>query len=83
MTLWVCVAIAAASLAAVHAFNLLRLERLRRSGLYPKRGQGTIADVKRLMNDGATALAVRCYREIHSCSLREASEAVRTLPTER
>jgi ribosomal protein L7/L12 len=64
---------------ATEVFNALHIAKLRRSGRYPERGKATMADVERLLNMGSRVLAVRCYREIHGCSLREASEAVSTL----
>lgn len=37
---------------------------LRRSGLYPAKGQASLDDVKRLLREGHSTLALRCYREI-------------------
>jgi ribosomal protein L7/L12 len=48
----------------------------RRSGLLPKVGQATMADVERLVRAGERILAIRCYREIHKCSLQDAKRAV-------
>lgn len=56
-----------------------RLARLRRAGLYPATGQATLADVERLQRAGLTPWAMRCYREIHRCSLRQARHAVESL----
>jgi hypothetical protein len=52
------------------------LRSARRSGLLPKFGQATMADVERLVRAGERILAIRCYREIHSCSLQDAKKAV-------
>jgi len=80
MTFFVCLAtIIGILLGAAQAFSLFHLARLRRSGHYPERGKGTMADVEQLLKMGSHGLAVRCYREIHTCSLRQASEAVRVL----
>lgn len=68
---------------AAQVFNSLHIAKLRRLGRYPERGKATIADVERLVNMGSRGLAARCYREIHACSLREASEAVHALSTNR
>jgi len=38
-----------------------------------------MADVERLLKQGLPVLAIRCYREIHGCSLREAKEAVASI----
>ena len=51
----------------------------RRSGLLPPAGQATMADVQRLVRIGERIWAIRCYREIHRCSLVEAKQAVENL----
>ena len=71
--------IALVALALVLGFQAgirFHLARLRRDGQYPRPGQATLADVERLLADGRPALAVRCFREIHGCSLRQAKEAI-------
>ncbi len=62
-----------------YGFTMLRLSKLRRSRLYPKAGQASMADVERLLKSGSPTWAIRCYREIHGCSLRQAKEAVQNL----
>lgn len=57
----------------------LRLTLLRRSGQYPQPGKAVLADVERLLKSNKYVWAVRCYREVHACSLREATEAVKRL----
>jgi hypothetical protein len=64
---------------ATHISNALSISRLRRSGVYPQPGQTTMADVVRLKKTGIAVLAIRCFREIHDCSLREAKKAVNNL----
>jgi hypothetical protein len=83
MTFFVWMAIGAVLLGAVQGFNSLHLAKLRRTGDYPEPGKATMADVERLLNMGSRVMAVRCYREIHACSLRQASEAVHALSTKR
>jgi hypothetical protein len=84
MTVYQWVAVSALLLIiAVQVLNSLQLAMLRRSGRYPQRGKATMDDVERLLSTGSRTLAVRCYREIHLCSLRQASEAVAALSTER
>jgi hypothetical protein len=68
-------------LVLVGARQRLRLDRLRRAGIYPEKGKATDADVTRLKHAGELALAVRCYREIHGVSLPEAHAAVTGTPT--
>jgi hypothetical protein len=63
----------------LHLSNLAQLAQLRRSGLYPAAGQASMADVERLLNRRLPTLAMRCYREIHGCSLRQAKEAVEVI----
>lgn len=62
-----------------YGFHLLRLSQLRRCGLYPQARQATMADVERLLANGLPVWAMRCYREIHGCGLRQAREAVAAL----
>jgi ribosomal protein L7/L12 len=38
-----------------------------------------MADVVRLLDDNKRIWAIRCYREVHKCSLREAKDAVKAL----
>ncbi len=56
------------------------LQAARASGLYPPAGQGSDADVAALMGRGEKLLAIRLYRELHGCGLKEAKEAVEALP---
>lgn len=63
----------------LHISTLLHLARLRRVGLYPKAGQATMADVEHLLRSGLSVWAIRCYREVHGCSLRQAKQAVANL----
>lgn len=81
MTFFVWVAIGALLLAAAQAFISFHLAKLRRVGHYPERGKAAMADVEQLLNMGSRGLAVRCYREIHACSLRQAGEATHALST--
>ena len=60
----------------LHVFTLLRLSKLRRAGVYPRAGHASMADVERLLKSGSLTWAIRCYREIHGCSLRQAKEAI-------
>ncbi|MRW83101.1 hypothetical protein GJ698_03220 [Pseudoduganella sp. FT26W] len=57
----------------------LRLVALRRAGRYPMPGQAVMADVERLLKSGERSWAIRCYCEIHACSLRQARDAVAAL----
>jgi len=52
------------------------LQTLREKGIYPARGSGTDADVRRLVDAGHSIYALRLYREIHGVDLRTAKEAV-------
>lgn len=68
-----------AVIALVVAFHLAvaaQLSTLRRSGLYPEAGKASMADVERLLSRGLPTLAMRCYREVHGCGLRQAKEAL-------
>jgi hypothetical protein len=54
---------------------------LRRSQILPPAGQGTMADVERLVRAGERIAAIRVYREIHHVGLAEAKKAVDDLHT--
>lgn len=60
-------------------YTTITIYKIRQSGVYPKAGDATMADVERLKRQGLVAWAVRCYREIHGCSLREAKEKIQLL----
>lgn len=64
---------------ASQIYTGIALAGLRRKGIYPPAGQACMADVLRLKRLGLTGWAMRCYREIHSCSLRQAREALERL----
>jgi hypothetical protein len=81
MTFLALVAIIVVLFGAAEAFSSFHMAKLRRSGRYPERGKATMGDVERLLKTGSPVWAVRCYREIHGCSLRQANEAVRALST--
>ena len=77
--LWVFTALVLALL-GWHFSSRLKLAQLRAKGLYPQPGQASMVDVERLLQSGMRVWAVRCYREVHGCSLRQASEAVQNMP---
>jgi ribosomal protein L7/L12 len=57
--------------------NRARIRRLRESGVYPPAGQGTLADVERLIVLKKKIPAIKLYREIHGVDLKAAREAVK------
>jgi ribosomal protein L7/L12 len=57
----------------------LQMRRMRHAGKYPRRGNAVMADVVRLLDDNKRICAIRCYREVNKCSLREAKDAVKAL----
>ena len=63
----------------LRALTAFQLARLRRNRMYPEAGKATMSDVERLLQNGLTVWATRCYREVHSCSLRQAKEAITAL----
>jgi hypothetical protein len=77
--LFLVIAIAILFVVGSHLYTTVALSKLRQSGVYPMAGQATMADVERLKKQGLPAWAVRCYREIHGCSLRQAKESVQNL----
>ena len=75
MVLYIVVAVAAAAL-ALNAMNRRRTDDLRQTGLYPPPGQGSDADVERLVALGRKIDAIKLYREIHGTDLESAKDAV-------
>jgi ribosomal protein L7/L12 len=80
VVLLVVVAVAAAFL--VDWFFRSPRQRLRNAGLYPPAGQGTQADVERLLRGGRKIEAIKLFREIHGVGLKEAKEGVEALMAE-
>ena len=75
MVLYIVVAVAAAAL-ALNAMSRRRTDDLRQTGLYPPPGQGSDADVGRLVALGRKIDAIKLYREIHRSDLKTAKDAV-------
>ena len=63
----------------ISATNRARARQLRESGVYPQPGQGTDADVERLVMLGEKISAIKLYREINGVDLKTAKEAVEKL----
>lgn len=53
-----------------------KIEDLRRTGVYPRPGEETEADVDRLIMKGHKIEAIRVFRALHDVDLNEAKEAV-------
>jgi len=75
MVLYIVVAFAAVAL-ALNAMSRRRTDDLRQTGLYPPPGQGSDADVERLVALGRKIDAIKLYREIHRTDLKSAKDAV-------
>ena len=73
--LYIVVAFAAVAL-ALNAMSRRRTDDLRQTGLYPPPGQGSDADVERLVALGRKIDAIKLYREIHRTDLKSAKDAV-------
>lgn len=54
----------------------IKIHFARKNGQYPMPGQVTTADIQRLVADGQTVLAMRAYRELHRCGLKQAKQAI-------
>jgi ribosomal protein L7/L12 len=63
----------------IDAANRAKVRHLRESGIYPPPGQGTVADVERLVMLGEKLSATKLYREINGVDLKTAREAVEKL----
>jgi ribosomal protein L7/L12 len=70
------------ALAALVLGPKLHLAWLRLQGIYPKAGAATAQDVTRLVSLGRTVAAVRCFRELHGGSLKQAKAAVEAIVQE-
>lgn len=57
----------------------LQMTKMRNAGKYPRRGNAVMANVVRLLDDNKCMWAIRCYHEVHKCSLREPKDAVKAL----
>ncbi|MEJ2152681.1 MAG: hypothetical protein P8Y29_06985 [Gemmatimonadota bacterium] len=53
-----------------------RIENLRRTGVYPRPGEETEADIDRLIMKGQKIEAIKVFRVLHDADLKEAKEAV-------
>ena len=81
-TVWHIVGIVVLVVLLIDWFNRSKIKRAQASGLYPKRGQGTDEDVKRLLSHGQKIMAIKLYREIHDVGLKDAKEAVERIAKE-
>lgn len=52
-------------------------------GVYPKRGDATMLDVERLIDQEKFTLAQRCYRQLTKSSLKDAASATARMRAER
>ena len=82
MVLYIVVAVVAATL-ALSLLNRRRTDDLRQTGLYPPPGEGSDADVERLVALGRKIDAIKLYREIHRTDLKTAKDAVDEIAAKR
>jgi len=75
MVLYIVVAVVVAAL-TLNALSRRRTDDLRQTGLFPPPGQGSDADVGRLIALGRKIDAIKLYREIHRTDLKTAKDAV-------
>ena len=59
-----------------------RFKTAQRSGLYPPPGHGNDEDVLRLIQAKQKLLAIKLYRELHNCGLKEAKDAIDVMAVE-
>ncbi len=59
-----------------------KVEALERSGLLPRDGEATMEHVRALVRAREMIEAIKLYRTIHGCGLKEAKEAVEKLREE-
>jgi ribosomal protein L7/L12 len=72
---WIVLGLASAVVAAF-IFALRRDSVVSGSGILPQDKKATTSDVESLVKSGQKIDAIRCYREIHHCSLVEARDAI-------
>ena len=76
MVLYIVVAVAVVAAAlALSLLNRRRTDDLRQTGLYPPPGEGSDADVERVVALGRKIDAIKLYREIHRSDLKTAKDA--------
>jgi ribosomal protein L7/L12 len=76
MTILYIVVIVVVAVFAIDALNRRRSRNLQQSGVYPPPGQGSQADVERLVALGRKIDAIKLYRQIHGVDLKAAKEAI-------
>lgn len=79
MNLFLFAVAAVTAIFVIDRFVRARTERLRQTGLYPPAGQGTDADVERLVRARRKIAAIKLYRKIHGGGLKDAKDAVEQL----
>jgi ribosomal protein L7/L12 len=72
---WIVLGLAAAVIVAF-VLALRRDPVVSDSGILPQDRKATTSDVESLVKAGRQIDAIRCYREIHHCSLVEAKDAI-------
>ena len=75
MVLYIVVAVVVAAL-TLNALSRRRTDDLRQTGFLPPPGQGSDADVERLVALGRKIDAIKLYREIHGSDLKTAKDVV-------
>lgn len=60
----------------------LKIYFARKNGQYPMPGHVKTADIQRLVADGQTVLAMRAFRELHGCGLKQAKRAIAQIKKE-
>jgi len=80
--LWV-IGVVVALMAILEAWNRTIFRRLQASGQYPPAGQGTDAEVLRLMQARQKIAAIKLYRDIHGVDLKSAKESVENMARDK
>jgi hypothetical protein len=60
----------------------LKIYFARKNGQYPMPGHVKTVDIQRLVAEGQTSLAMRAYRELHRCGLKQAKKAIAQMKKE-
>ncbi len=57
-------------------YQMSKIAKARREGIYPSMGKVTKEDISRLALSGERVLAIFAYRELYGCGLKQAKKEI-------
>ena len=60
-------------------WNHIKINKYRSAGLYPQQNKETERDIENLIRLGEDVLAIKCYRALHSSTLKDAKKHIELL----